>query len=64
MAKNEKTMIKIQQTSSPIRRPKDQRKTLAGLGLGKIGRVVELRDTPEIRGMIAKLPHMVKVVEG
>lgn len=60
---NEKTMIKIKQTASPIRRPKDQRKTLAGLGLGKIGRVVELQDTPEIRGMIAKLPHMVKVVD-
>ena len=59
----DKSMIKVQQTASPIRRPKAQRKTLAGLGLGKIGRVVELQDTPEVRGMIAKLPHMVKVVD-
>ena len=63
MAKNDNATIKVRQTGSPIRRPKVQRKTLTGLGLGKIGRTVELKDTPEVRGMIAKLPHMVEVVE-
>ena len=56
--------IKIRQTGSPIRRPKEQRAILAGLGLGKMHREVELQDTPEVRGMIRKLPHMVEVVEG
>lgn len=37
---------------------------LTGLGLGKMHRVVELEDTPEVRGMIRKLPHMVEVLEG
>ena len=56
--------IKIQQIGSPIRRTKDQRATLIGLGLNKMNRVRELEDTPEVRGMIRKLPHMVKVLEG
>ncbi|WP_336958047.1 50S ribosomal protein L30 [Sphingobium aquiterrae] len=56
--------IKIKQIGSPIRRPADQKKILIGLGLGKMHRVVELEDSPEIRGMIKKLPHMVEVVEG
>ena len=56
--------IKIRQIGSPIRRPKGQRKILTGLGLGKMNREVELVDTPEVRGMIRKLPHMVEVVEG
>jgi large subunit ribosomal protein L30 len=54
--------IKIKQIGSPIRRPADQKKTLIGLGLGKMHRVVEIEDTPETRGAIAKLPHMVAVV--
>ena len=58
----EKT-LKVRQTGSPIRRPKDQRATLTGLGLGKIGRVRELEDTPAVRGMIRKVSHMVEVVE-
>ena len=53
--------IKIKQIGSPIRRPADQKKILIGLGLGKMHRVVELRDTPEVRGMIAKVQHLVKV---
>ena len=57
----EKT-LKVRQTGSPIRRPKDQLATLKGLGLGKIGRVRELEDTPSVRGMIAKVSHMVEVV--
>ena len=56
--------IKIRQIGSPIRRPKGQRAILTGLGLGKMRREVELIDTPEVRGMIRKLPHMVQVIEG
>ena len=55
--------IKVRQTASPIRRKKDQRATLVGLGLNRIGRTSELPDTPSVRGMIAKVAHMVEVVE-
>jgi large subunit ribosomal protein L30 len=55
--------VKIKQIGSPIRRPADQKKILIGLGLGKMNRIVELKDTPEVRGAIAKLPHMVRVVD-
>jgi large subunit ribosomal protein L30 len=54
--------ITIKQTGSPIRRTKDQRATLIGLGLNKINRTRELEDTPEVRGMIRKVRHMVEVV--
>lgn len=54
--------IKIKQVASPIRRPGHQKKILTGLGLGKMHRVVEIEDTPEVRGAIAKLPHLVEVV--
>ena len=57
------TTIKIKQIGSPIRRPEHQRKTLIGLGLNKLHRVVELEDTPEVRGAIAKLPHLVAVID-
>jgi large subunit ribosomal protein L30 len=53
--------ITVVQTGSPIRRKKDQRATLAGLGLNKVGRERELEDTPAVRGMIAKVAHMVSV---
>ena len=53
--------IKLTQIGSPIRRTPDQRKTLIGLGLNKMHRSVELNDTPEVRGMIRKVQHMVKV---
>ena len=56
--------VTIVQTGSPIRRTKDQRATLKGLGLDRIGRESVLEDTPQARGMIAKVAHMVKVVEG
>ena len=56
--------IKIKQTGSPIRRTGDQRATLIGLGLNKMHRVSELTDTPEVRGMIRKVHHMVEVQEG
>jgi large subunit ribosomal protein L30 len=55
--------IKVTQIGSPIRRTKDQRATLVGLGLNKMHRTRELTDTPEVRGMIAKVQHMVKVSE-
>ncbi len=54
--------IKVKQTGSPIRRSKDQRATLIGLGLNKMNRVRELEDTPSVRGMIRKVRHMVEVV--
>ena len=53
--------IKIKQTGSPIRRTQDQRATLTGLGLNKMHRVSELEDSPEVRGMIRKVRHMVEV---
>ena len=55
--------LKITQTGSPIRRTPDQRKTLIGLGLNKMHKTVELDDTPEVRGMIRKVQHMVAVAE-
>ena len=55
--------IKIKQIGSPIRRPAKQKEILIGLGLGKMHRVVEREDTPEVRGAIAKLPHMVVVID-
>ena len=58
-----KNTIKVRQTGSPIRRPKDQRQTLVGLGLNKVGRVRELEDTPSVRGMVAKVAHLVEIVE-
>jgi large subunit ribosomal protein L30 len=58
-----KTII-IEQTGSPIGRPAQQRQTLVGLGLNKIGRRASLEDTPAVRGMVAKVAHLVRVVEG
>jgi len=55
--------LKVTQTGSPIRRTDDQRATLKGLGLDKMHRTVELEDTPEIRGMIRAVRHMVTVAE-
>ncbi len=53
--------ITVVQTGSPIRRSKDQRATLVGLGLNRIGRKSVLDDTPSVRGMIAKVHHLVSV---
>ena len=55
--------ITVRQTGSPIRRKSDQRATLSGLGLNRVGRVSTLEDTPSVRGMIAKVHHLVEVVE-
>ena len=61
MAQAQKT-IKVEQVASPSRRHHDQRETLVGLGLNKIGRTRDLLDTPSTRGMIRKLRHLVRVV--
>ena len=53
--------LKVTQTGSPIRRTDDQRATLVGLGLNKMHKTVELDDTPEVRGMIRRVQHMVTV---
>ena len=55
--------IPVRQTGSPIRRTKDQRATLIGLGLNRVGRVSTLEDTPAVRGMVAKVAHLIEVVE-
>ncbi|MCB2014327.1 MAG: 50S ribosomal protein L30 [Sphingobium sp.] len=63
MAKAKSSTIKIKQVGSPIRRPEAQKKILIGLGLGKMHREVEVQDTPEVRGAIRKLPHLVQIVD-
>jgi len=54
--------IKVEQVASPLRKHNDQRATLIGLGLNKIGRSRDVPDTPETRGMIRKVHHLVRVV--
>jgi large subunit ribosomal protein L30 len=61
--KNADKTVKVQQIGSPMRRDHTQRETLVGLKLNRIGRVAELVDTPATRGMIAKVAHLVRVVE-
>ena len=57
-----KTIV-VKQIGSPIRRPAIQRETLKGLGLNKMNRTRELEDTPAVRGMVAKIPHLVAIIE-
>ena len=57
-----KTIV-VKQIGSPIRRPEKQRKTLIGLGLNKMHKTRELEDTPSIRGMVNKIPHLVEIIE-
>jgi len=57
-----KTIV-VKQIGSPIRRPAIQRETLKGLGLNKMHRTRELEDTPAVRGMVAKIRHLVEIVE-
>jgi len=65
MAKNKSSKtVTVEQIGSAVRRPKDQRATLVGLGLGKMHRKRTLEDTPCVRGMINKVHHLVRVVEG
>ncbi len=63
MAKAAAKTIKLIQTGSANRRPADQQATLIGLGLNRIRKTSELVDTPSVRGMIAKVAHIVRVVE-
>jgi large subunit ribosomal protein L30 len=58
-----KKTITIEQTASPNRRPAVQQATLVGLGLNRIRRRSTREDTPSVRGMIAKVKHLVRVVE-
>ena len=64
MAQNEssKTLV-VEQIGSPIRREQWQRATLIGLGLNKMHRRRTLQDTPSVRGMIASVSHLVRVVD-
>ncbi|MEZ5907776.1 MAG: 50S ribosomal protein L30 [Hyphomicrobiaceae bacterium] len=55
--------ITVEQIGSPLRRPAIQRQTLIGLGLNKLHRKRTLKDTPEVRGMINKIPHLVRIVD-
>ena len=60
----EERMIQVTLVRSGHKRPEDQRRTLVGLGLTKLNRTVRLKDTPAIRGMVRKVSHLVKVIEG
>ena len=60
---DEKKTIRVRQVRSGIGCPREMRETLKALGLGKMHRVTERADTPDVRGMIAKIPHLVEVVE-
>ena len=60
----EKKTVIVTQVGSPIRRTKDQRATLVGLGLNRLHRTRELEDTPAVRGMINKVAHLVRVESG
>jgi len=57
-----KTIV-VKQVGSPIRRPAEQRATLIGLGLNKMHKTRELEDTPAVRGMVAKIRHLVEIIE-
>ncbi|MFC3060856.1 50S ribosomal protein L30 [Paenirhodobacter populi] len=58
-----KKTIVVQQVASAARRPAIQTATLKGLGLNKVRRTRELEDTPAVRGMVNKIPHLVKIIE-
>jgi len=59
----QRKMVRVKQVRSGIGCPREMRETLKALGLGKMHRVSERADTKEVRGMIAKIPHLVEVVE-
>ncbi|ASV87049.1 ribosomal protein L30 [Ochrobactrum quorumnocens] len=63
MAEKKGKTVTVEQIGSPIRRPAEQRATLIGLGLNKMHRRRTLEDTPSVRGMIAKVQHLVRVVD-
>ena len=63
MSGEQKKTIKVTQVGSPINRRAYQRETLIGLGLNKINQSRVLEDTPSVRGMIARVHHLVRVEE-
>ena len=64
MSKKKQSTVKIQYVRSAIGRSQHQKSVVRGLGLRRLQQVVERPDTPEIRGMVAKIPHLVQIVEG
>ena len=58
-----KKTVTVTQIASPIGRKPGQRETLIGLGLNKLHRTSTLEDTPSVRGMIAKVQHLIRVVD-
>jgi len=60
----DKQMLHVKRTGSPIRREKSQGATLLGLGLKRLNQVVQVEDTPSVRGMIRKVSHLVEIVDG
>ena len=63
MAEKKGKTVTVEQIGSPIRRPAEQRATLIGLGINKMHRRRTLEDTPSVRGMIAKVQHLVRIVD-
>jgi large subunit ribosomal protein L30 len=63
MAKKPAKTVRVKRTGSPLRREPSQLATLTGLGLTRANKVVDLEDTPAVRGMIRKVGHLVEVVE-
>ena len=63
MASKKGKTVTVEQIGSPIRRPSEQRATLIGLGLNKMHRRRTLEDSPSVRGMIARVQHLVRVVD-
>jgi large subunit ribosomal protein L30 len=63
MAKKKQKMLRISQVRSAVGRPRTQREVLRSLGLRRIRHVVERPDTPAVRGMVAKIPHLAEIVE-
>jgi large subunit ribosomal protein L30 len=64
MAKTEtKKTVTVEQIRSPARRDQRQQATLIGLGLNKLNRRATLEDTPAVRGMIAKVAHLIRIIE-
>lgn len=64
MSNKKRSSVKIQYVRSAVGRPQRQRDVVRGLGLRRLNQVVERPDTPAVRGMVAKIPHLVQIVEG
>ncbi len=62
MAKDKKITLHLKWVRSAIAAPQKHKKVVKGLGFTRLYQVIEREDTPSIRGMVAKVPHLVKVV--